>query len=348
MMRPMANVLFVGAGAVGAPIAAWLVGAGHDVTVLARGATADALEGRGITWFLTDAPTKRATERVKVVRTLGGLAKPDLVVFAVKTSAMPAVMAQVSDAFGTDVRVVGLQNGIEALRTLPSVFSRSALALVHFNGFVDADGSFGLPQRGALVVAPLGHASEEDADVAARILRDATRVVRTERARDAVLCKMVVNLSGSLQTLTALHERPADDEPALQNVFSGLLVEGVAVVRAAGAREVRVPGTPPWVVMQASRVLPPVLTRPIFRRNVRKMRVSSLAQDVARGLSESETELDVIHGELVRLADAFHVKAPIMRTVLRELRARLAKKPFEPMRVSELNRLTRTAPSSPG
>lgn len=337
----MTDILFLGAGAVGGPIAGWLSEAGHRVRVLARGATADAIETHGIVWNEARSPLVRHAQRVEVVRDLRATTRPELVVVGVKTRSLSSVLSELGEVFGDELLVAGLQNGIEVLRVLPANFRRSALALVHFNAWVDSPGVYGVQERGPLVVAPFSTTRADDVRFVADHLATATTVVRADSARDAALCKMVVNLTGSLQTLLALHERPADDPAALQWLLTTLVDEGVRTARAAGVREVRVPGTPPWVALGLAASLPRGLTRPFFERNLRKMRVSSLAQDVARGARD--TELDAIHGELVRMAESLRVDAPVARTVLRLLESRLAERPFQPMHASEVAREVRRA-----
>lgn len=330
----MTDILLVGAGAVGGPIAGWLAEAGHRVQVLARGATADAIEAEGLVWYESARPEVRHAPRVSVVRSLARSTRPELVIVGVKTPALASMLDELASTFDDRLLVAGLQNGIEVLRILPARFRRSALAIVHFNGWVDAPGVYGVQERGSLVVAPFPTTRADDARFVADRLATATTVVRAPNARDAALCKMVLNLSGSLQTLLALHEKPADDPAAVQWLLTTMVGEGIATLKAAGVREVTAPGTPPWAALGLARALPSVLTRPFFERNLRRMRVSSLAQDVAHGASA--TELDAIHGELVRMSETLGVRAPVMKTVYRLLEARLDEPVFRPMRASEL------------
>ncbi len=335
----MTDILFVGAGAVGGPIAAWLAEAGHRVRVVARGATADALEKSGIAWYTADSPSKPHVARVEVVRDLATASRPELVIVGVKTAALEGCLKELRARFDDRLLVVGLQNGIEVLRILPAIFPRSALAIVHFNAWPDAPGLYGVQKRGPLLVVPMPTTSDEETRFVADTLADATTASRARKARDAVLCKMVVNLAGSLQTLLALHTRPPDDLDALQWLLSSMMAEGVRTLKAAGVSEVKVPGTPPWLVMELAATLPRPLVRPLFAAILRKMKKSSLAQDVERGVTD--TELDAIHGELVRLAETHGVEVPVMRTVLRLLEPRLSQRPFRPMQASEVAREAR-------
>lgn len=341
----MAKVLVVGAGAVGAPIAAWLASAGHRVSVLARGPAAAALESGGITWYLAEDPTERSVAQVEVLRELRAGDRPDLVLLAVKSGALDSAAASIARTYGRELVVVGLQNGVEVLRILPAHFRRPLLGVVHFNAWIDEGRVHGVSSRGPLVLAPLGLAGVTELSLAETILARGVDVVRAERARDAALGKMALLLASSLQVLTAFHRNPPDEPLVLHGLLASMLAEGVEVVRAAGADEVKVPGSPAWLVLRAAPLLPKRLARPLFDRNLQKLRVGSLAQDLERGVDLDATELDAIHGELVRLADDHGLEARILRTVFTELRERFRERPHRPMTVSELAR--RLGPRGP-
>lgn len=336
------KLVVVGAGAVGGPLAAWFVERGDEVAVMARTATAHRLEREGIAYFVSDEGGALHRARPRVVRSLAEESPPDFVVVGVKARALGEVLDAVEAAFGRDVAVVSLLNGITPHRELPARFPRAIAALVHFNAWTEESGVHGLVSRGAIVVAPMVPGAAADAKRFAAALEGLVPAVYTDRGRDAALGKMVLNLSGSLQALTAFHRIPPDDADALQRLLTGLVAEGLEVVRAAGAREVRVPGTPPYVLLDAAARLPLFLTRRMFRKNLARMRVASLAQDVDRGIKD--LELDGIHGELLRMADGSGLGVPILRTVYDELVRRLSLPTFEPLAVSVLERLVRARP----
>ena len=325
----------IGPGAIGAPLAAWLADAGHRVTELARGPNGGRIREHGIVWA-TREPKDTGTSRVDVVDALSAAPKPDAVLFAMKSSSLQAAADAVLETFGKDVLVIGLQNGLEAHRVLPPRFPRTCFGIVHWNGFIEPDGTFVSQKRGPLLVTRGPWTRDEDLALAHTIFARALPSVRSPFGRDAALCKMVINLAGSLTALVGFPDVPLDDRGALQRLLSTLLAEGVAVLRAEGVHEVRVRGTPPWRLLEASAVLPRFLTRPVFEKNLGKMQKSSLAQDLERGASE--TELDAIHGALLGLADRNHMAVPVMRTVYALCKARMIPGEFVPMRVSEVDR----------
>ena len=106
------------------------------------------------------------------------------------------------------------------------------------------------------------------------------------------------------------------------------------VVRAAGYREHRIPGIPPFALLHLLAVVPGWMTRPVFRRELRAMRMSSMTQDVVlRGAQD--TELESITGYIVRLAAEHGVAVPYNRAIYRLGREKFHPG-FEPLRCEDV------------
>ena len=115
----------------------------------------------------------------------------------------------------------------------------------------------------------------------------------TDRLQDAVHSKIVVNLTNALDALLGRGARPLSNLAVYQQLLTQALWEGVQVVRAAGYREHRIAGMPPFGLLHLVAVLPLWLTRPLFERRVGAMRMSSMTQDVVlRGAQDTELEFD--------------------------------------------------------
>ena len=109
----------LGAGAIGGVIGGGLHRAGHDVTLLARGASADALRSSGLTLQTPDAD-----EVLRVpVGTVEDVRDGDVVILAVKSQDTVAALDSLA---GRDVTIVCAQNGVanevEALRRFERVY----------------------------------------------------------------------------------------------------------------------------------------------------------------------------------------------------------------------------------
>jgi len=105
------KIAIVGCGAIGGYVGAKLALAGETVTVLARGATLDAVRARGITLHMNDGSTLVAGN-LTATSDYAGVGAQDVVILAVKAHQLEAVARQVSELFGPDTIVVTMQNGI--------------------------------------------------------------------------------------------------------------------------------------------------------------------------------------------------------------------------------------------
>jgi len=105
------KIAIIGCGAIGGYVGVKLALAGETVTVLARGATLDAVRARGITLHMNDGTTHVASN-VTATSDYAGVGAQDAVILAVKAHQLPAVARQVPELFGPETVVVTMQNGI--------------------------------------------------------------------------------------------------------------------------------------------------------------------------------------------------------------------------------------------
>jgi 2-dehydropantoate 2-reductase len=112
-------------------------------------------------------------------------------------------------------------------------------------------------------------------------------------------------------------------------------MKGVRIVKAAGYKECKLGGMPSWALIAIGAKLPQLFTRGMFRRNVAKMVMSSMSQDILqRGGTESE--LDSLTGYILSLADKSGVKAPFNRTIYELSHERFGRPDFRPLDVLEV------------
>ncbi len=99
----------VGAGAVGAYMAACMARAGADITLVARGATFRAVSENGVRVESTEGNFKA---RPGVVDNYAAVGPVDVVFLAVKAHSLPEIAPQLAPLMGPETTVVSLQNGI--------------------------------------------------------------------------------------------------------------------------------------------------------------------------------------------------------------------------------------------
>jgi 2-dehydropantoate 2-reductase len=106
------RIAVVGAGGVGGYFGARLAHAGEDVTFIARGATLDALQKRGIR--VDSILGDFSVEHVKATDDPSSVGVVDAVLVAVKAWQVAAIASSLKPLIGPDTAVVPLENGIEA------------------------------------------------------------------------------------------------------------------------------------------------------------------------------------------------------------------------------------------
>jgi 2-dehydropantoate 2-reductase len=324
------KILFIGPGAIGASLAAWVAEAYPAVFVMGHGASHAALRQSGITTYAYDEPeATRRTVRPAVVDRPGDIADADIVVLAVKNYDLAAVARQVREVLGDRPIIVSPANGIDNQRILPEFFSKVIYGVVGYNARRDEPVVVGYRHKGPLVIGTRDNSLQTELRLVQSILARGCPTEITGRLQDAVHSKIVINLTNALDALIGRGARPLSNLAAYQQLLTQTLWEGVRVVRAAGYREHRIAGMPPFRLLRIVAVLPGFLTRPLFERRVGAMRMSSMTQDVVlRGAGH--TELESITGYIVRLAAEHDVAVPYNRAIYRLGREKF-RPGFEPL-----------------
>jgi 2-dehydropantoate 2-reductase len=106
------KVCIYGAGAIGGWIGVHLSQTGHDISVVARGATLEALQKNGLQCVQTQAAEARLKADVKVSANPADLGPQDLVIVAVKAPAMADVAKGIAPLLGPNTMVMTAMNGV--------------------------------------------------------------------------------------------------------------------------------------------------------------------------------------------------------------------------------------------
>jgi 2-dehydropantoate 2-reductase len=106
------KVCIYGAGAIGGWIGVHLAQTGHEVSVVARGTTLEALQKYGLQCVQTQAAEARLKADVKVSANPADLGPQDLVIVAVKAPAMAEVAKGIAPLLGPNTMVMTAMNGV--------------------------------------------------------------------------------------------------------------------------------------------------------------------------------------------------------------------------------------------
>ncbi|MGH8707881.1 MAG: ketopantoate reductase family protein, partial [Burkholderiales bacterium] len=103
------KICIFGAGAVGGHFAAQLAAAGHEVSVVTRGAHLEAIRKNGLTLLKGE---RRVVAQVRAAERAADLGRPDYVLVTLKASGLGALAEGIGPLLGPDTAVVFAQNGI--------------------------------------------------------------------------------------------------------------------------------------------------------------------------------------------------------------------------------------------
>jgi 2-dehydropantoate 2-reductase len=296
-----------GAGAVGGVVGARLFQAGHDVTLIARGAHYEAIRDHGLRFDTPDEsvtlPIPVASRPADVTFTAG-----DVVLLAMKTQDTADALLELSAAAPPEIVLACAQNGVEnerlALRLFPQVYGVCVLLPATFlePGVVE---TYMAPVTGRLDVGRYPRGDDETARALAAAFVDAT--FEAEARADVMRYKygkLLTNLGNAVEAVIGLGE-PGREVARLARE------EGVACLRAAGV-------DPPSGVTVIARA------RPVHGRD--RLGGSSY-QSLQRGTGTIEA--DYLNGEIVLLGREHGVPTPVNER-LRQVANRMAREGQSP------------------
>ncbi|MGA2665830.1 MAG: 2-dehydropantoate 2-reductase [Nitrososphaerales archaeon] len=326
--------MIVGAGAVGSSIAGWLAPSNPGLSLLARGETLEVLRRRGLKSYLKGCRSTAAAMPVRAIGSLAEAAPPDVVVVTVKNYDLEAVCRDLRAQLGDrEPIVVGLQNGVKNQQVLPRYFSRVVYGVVCYNSWREGPGEVGHEKRGHVIVGTPANDRGEEVRAVAGILGPHMDCVVTDRLRDAVHSKLVINIANPVMALVGARRRRVESFDLLVRTLLALHLEAIGLLESAGYHEHRLGHVPSWRSFRIGRNLPAPVATSFFRRGTRTIGLNSMAQDVFGG--RGSTELDEINGYMLGLAERAGVSTPVNETVYRAAKERFGTD-FRPVSEREL------------
>lgn len=249
------RVCIYGAGAVGGHLAVRLALAGHDVSVVARGAHLEAIRSRGL---VLDTGGRRLLAQLRASDRTESLGPQDIVISTLKSNALQALAQNIGPLLGADTGVVFAHNGIpwwygdslppgrppvpDLSRLDPSKGLRKAIgphralgAVVYSaNEVIEPGVVFNrTPDRNLLIVGEAsGQVSERLTKLQVALEESGIASPLTQDIRRELWTKLIQNLSASL--LALLLEQPESklSEEPMPPIFARLWSEAYAIADA--------------------------------------------------------------------------------------------------------------------
>lgn len=309
------RICIAGAGAIGGTIAARLAKAGLDVSVLARGATLEALRRDGIT--LTDL---EGTHQVPVrASDQADFGVQDVIFVCAKAQDLPAMMPKLTPLIGEHTIVVPAVNGVpwwyfhgdagrfagEQVHAVdPDGILAATLPGKHVIGcvvFITAES----PQPGHVIARnphlimfgePDHSVSDRLRTLCATIERGGIEARPLDRIRDKLWTKIIANISTNpLSVISGATLEELYTRPELKETVVAIMREVLVVAASYGARV----EIDPLTFVELGAAMGPVRT--------------SMLQDYER---RRPLELAAIGDAVLELAQRFDIPMPVTRKVI--------------------------------
>ena len=316
------RICIFGAGAIGGTIGARLAQAGHEVSLIARGAHLAAIRAHGLTLRSGDASH---VLKIAASDNPADLGAQDAVIIALKSHSLPGAAAGIAPLLGPDTCVVSALNGLPwwffndwggALSGTPLAScdpdGRIAAAIeparvlgcvVFLASDVPAPGVVRHNSGNRLVLGePANRISTRVTALAAALTEAGFEAQASADIRRDMWQKLLGNLCfNPASVLTGVSTDQMLDDNHMSALFAAMMREAIAVAAALGI-DIAID---PAVRMAQTRKLGPIR--------------SSMLQDVEAG---RPIELDAIVGSVVEVAERVGVPTPFINAVFGAVRVR--------------------------
>lgn len=330
-MESALKVGIVGAGAIGCYLGCRLAAAGAEVIFFGRASFAAEAAQYGL--CAVDMNGYRSViEKDSVVfgTEPGVLADCTVLLCSVKSAHTLQVARQIAPVIRADACIVSFQNGLGNADVLgANLGGRAALGgIVGFNVRPLGRGVFQQATSGELVIEDDGSARAPVAALARLLTKAGFRVQLAKDIKALQWAKLMMNLNNAVSALSGVPLREMLASSGYRRVLADLIAEALGVLRAADIRPGRLGAVPAQWFPTVLR-LPNALFRLLARAQLKidAQARSSMWEDLARG---RPTEVDYLNGEIVRVAEAHEIDAPLNRRVVELVHDAEAKKSRSP------------------
>lgn len=314
----MPSIAVFGAGSIGCYAGGRLAAAGQPVLLIGRPRMAEVVAAEGLT--LSDYhgwSTRLAPEHIRFSTEASAISSADLVLVTVKSADTEAAAQSLQPHLKRSAIVVSLQNGLHNAEHLKQRLPQHTVlaGMVPFNVAQQAAGHFHQGSEGGLAVedSPLIQAFVPAFEAAGLPLE------RHPDMKPVQWAKLLFNLNNAVNALSGLPLKTELSQRAYRRVLAAAQREGIALLQARQQKLARLSPLPAhWV--------PALLEVPdaIFRLAANKMLAidplarSSMQDDLRAG---RHTEIDYLQGEIIRMAKAAGLSAPVNEKLVSLIRA---------------------------
>lgn len=298
------KIAVMGAGALGGYFGGRLAQAGHDVTLIARGAHLAALRDNGL---IINSPKGDAhLKDIRATATPGAVGQVDVILFMVKNIDVETAATAIKPMIAADTMVVTCQNGITAWERLAAIIGKQHVVpgVARIPGAITAPGviTHSAPLDILTFGEPEGGTTRRCEDLHDALAEAGTSPVLHDNILTDLWMKFCSQSTlASMTTLTRLDIGPLRDNPASWALFQAAVQEAFDVAKAVR------PDMPDGALD----------TMRGFVAQLPDTMHASMLDDLRNG---KPLEHEYLSGDLVRLGEKHGVPTPIHSVLYAALR----------------------------
>jgi 2-dehydropantoate 2-reductase len=349
------NILVFGAGAVGGYLGGLFANVGYDVTLVARGQAAAAIQKHGLTLHLEQ---QQLFSNPKVVTTFRQAmvddAQYDLILVCMKSYDAEAALNEMVAFYPAPPQIITLQNGIGIEEMFVKEFGAEKIIAGSLTTPISHEAYRTIiverSDRG-LALAPT-QSGQDISRWVNNFVGAGIKTIDLEDYRSMKWSKAMVNMIGNATSaILNRHPKVVYDFRPTYLVEKEMLKETAAVMKAQKIKGVDLPGVTTGRLLFSIKWLPDAIVQPTLTKIIatgRGNKLPSFHLDLVSGKSESEV---IYHnGAVAEIGDSLGIASPV-NTALNDILSKIARKeiPYEvfdgqPKRlVAEVNKYKKEA-----
>lgn len=307
MITSASPVVIFGAGAIGCYVGAIWAAAGIPVTLLGRPSLNGLRDtGLGLSNGISVSPTG-FDSNPKLETSPLCLKTAGLIVITVKSTALPDVIASITEHAAPDTPILCLLNGIKPIRDLRAAFPNRDIAagMVPYN-VVWRDAAH-------LQRSSVGDITLEDTAITRALSDHLTQAVEPITLSQDISAiqhgKLLLNLNNPINALSGLTLYHQLRQRPYRRAYAAVLEESLNVMNGAGIAHTQSGPLPAAKIVKMLRMPNWFFNTLVLpRQKLDPNSQTSMAQDLAAGKT---TEIDTINGEILHIAQSTDQSAPI-------------------------------------
>jgi len=298
--------VILGAGAIGCFVGAHWAKAGQAITLIGREKTFDGFRDAGLR-LTGGLSVDVSTRALTLTADPASLQEADLIVVSTKSTAIDAVIDDLKTFAKIDTPVISLLNGLDPVRRLRAAFpNRNVLSgMVPFNVVWRAPEHLHRSSAGVLAI----ERSDVTADLQRSVERSGAPVALHDDIEAVQHGKLLLNLVNPINALSGISLHAMLSKSGYRKIYSAVLGEALGVYRDAGVSFQKVGPIHPALAVRLLRLPDWFFNATLLRlQKIDRNSMTSMAWDLAAG---RQTEIEMLNGEILRLARMSGGEAPL-------------------------------------